>query len=441
MKNTLLFALFLFGVFCSQAQQETQLNLLHDVWQSNRTNPALVPDSKLSIGLPSLYNSIYFSGASFGDWTRENEEGKTVLTPNRAIEELKDQNRITGALQLETISLGFWLGKVHLSAHHAIRGQAWLDYPKTLSQFISQGNLPFVGETVDLSHNLQLFAHSELGLGLAIQPIEQLRVGGKVKFLNGIADISTTRNQLSLRTEEEIYQLQLTTDYQINTSSFFQYNGFDDLNNIVTVNNIKWGDFLGSNRGLAFDFGVTLTAKKSTLGLSLLDVGSIKWNKNVSNYSTNGTYEYTGLDIARDFFNDSLSINQFIDSLKTILDIQTTNTTYRTNLPARFYFFVNHELNDRLTLGTSFYSTWYQERLRSALGVQLQYQFTNWLSAGAHYSIYNQPAHHFGGNFILNLGALQLYGITNGFFPLLSPNKANNFDFRVGLNFALPSTK
>ncbi len=441
MKNSLVSILCSFVFFCSYAQQETQLNLLHDIWQSNRTNPALVPDSKLSIGLPSFYNSIYFSGASFGDWIQENDEGKTLLTPNRAIEELAAQNRITGALQLETISLGFWLGKVHLSAHHAIRGQAWLDYPKTLPQFISQGNTPFVGETVDLSHNLQLFAHSELGLGIAIQPLEQLRVGGKVKFLNGIADISTTSNQLSLRTEEEIYQLQLTTDYQINTSSLFQYNGFDDLNNVVTINDIRWGDFLGSNRGLAFDFGLTLSNKKTTLGLSVLDVGSIKWNKNVSNYSTKGIYEYAGLDIARDFLNDSLSINQSIDSLKTILDIQTTNTSYQTNLPTRFYFFANYELNDRLTLGTSFYGNWYQERLRSALGLQLQYQFTHWFSAGAHYSIYNEPAHHFGGNFILNLGALQLYGITNGFFPLFSPNRANNFDFSVGLNFALAATK
>ncbi|NJL75387.1 MAG: hypothetical protein HC892_10500 [Saprospiraceae bacterium] len=97
--------------------------------------------------------------------------------------------------------------------------------------------------------------------------------------MNGLNDISTARNDLSIYTDSEIYELTLTGDYQVNTSSLVEYNGLDDLNNVVDVDELLRGQLLTKNQGIALDLGAKITLSDLTIAASVLDLGFINWKK------------------------------------------------------------------------------------------------------------------------------------------------------------------
>lgn len=436
MKKQLLLLISCFTLGGLFAQNETQLAILSDIWQSNRINPAFAPSNKVTIGLPSVYNSLFIENASLNQLVKENGNGNRISL-DEIINDLDQENQIRNVFDAETLSIGFWVGKFHFSLSHSLNANAYLNYSKGLAEVIWEGNAAFIGETVDIGHDIEVMAHSEAAIGVAYKINEQITLGGRVKFLNGLGDVSTPQNDLSLFTDEEIYQLSLTADYAVNTSSFIRYNGLNDLDNALELGEIELNDFFTPNRGIAYDFGATIRFEELKIGLSVLDIGSIEWEDEVNNYRLNDTYEYAGLDIARDYFNDSLSFDRAVDSLKAIFEVESTQNSYSTQLPTRYFLAASYPINEKWTVGASFYAEQYRNKFRPAVGLQGQYHWSNALSTGLHYSVYNERFDHVGLNLIANLGPVQLFGMTNDIIAAVNPQNNDHFDFRFGVNFLL----
>ena len=114
---------------------------------------------------------------------------------------------------------------------------------------------------------------------------DNFSIGGRIKYLNGIGNLSTSNSNLFLTTDDDIYQLSLNADYQINASSLLLYNGLDAPEEIVQLGGLGLDQVFTSNRGLAFDLGVHLKFDDLDIALSVLDIGQITWEENVRNYS------------------------------------------------------------------------------------------------------------------------------------------------------------
>ncbi len=435
-QQTLVFISLVFLTHLS-AQNETQLAILDNLWQANRINPALVQANKVTIGLPSVYNNLLIENASLNKLIQQDGSNGNVITLDRVLDDLDNENNIRNSFKAETLSIGFWAGKFHFSASHTLNTNAYLNYPKELAEVIWNGNVAFIGETVDISHDLQLMSYSEAAIGVAFKVNKQLTLGGRVKFLNGLGDVSTTRNNLSLFTDDDIYEISLLADYELNSSSFFKYNGLDDLDNAVEFGQVVFNDFFTPNRGVAYDFGATIQFEQLRIGLSILDIGSIEWKDEVNNYKLQDTYEYAGLDIARDYFNNSLSFKNAVDSLKAIFEIEATQNNYTTELPTQYYVVASYPINDRWRVGASFYGENYRSEFKPAVGLQGQYKWSDMLSTGLHYSVYNERFDHIGLNIIANLGFIQIFGMTNDVIAAIDAKNSDHFDFRFGLNFVL----
>ncbi|MEL6719771.1 MAG: DUF5723 family protein [Bacteroidota bacterium] len=421
-----------------QAQQEINLNLRRTVWQANRTNPAFLPDHEIVLGLPSIHNNLYLVNSNLESLVdRENN----TITLGKVIDQLENNNYFREYLDLETLSGGFYLGKLHLSLHHAFKFNGFSKIPKKLVQVIHQGNAQFIGQTVDLSHDLSAFSYSEFGLGLGIKLGDNLSLGGRLKYLNGLGNISTSKGTLRLRTDEDIYQLNVEADYQIDASTFVQYNGLNSDAGVAELMPIEFNQLFSKNQGIAFDAGVYLDFESVDISLSVLDIGSIDWNDNPRSYRINGTFDYEGLDLLNSYFQDTISFSSVLDSLEGIFNVQESQNAFTTQLPTRLYASFNYYLSDNWSLGAGIYGEWYRDDFFSAVTINTQAVLTEYLSLGATYSIFDQNYDHVGVNAQLHLGPVQLYAMTNNVLSAFQYRKRSNVDFRVGLNLRFTELK
>lgn len=432
--------LLIFASLTSQAQQEINLNLRRSIWQSNRTNPAFLPDHELVIGLPSAYNNLYLMNSNLESLIdRENN----TITLGNIVDELEEDNHFREYLEVETLSGGFYLGdKLHLSLHHAFKFNGTSNFPKELVQIVHQGNAQFIGQTVDISHDISAFSYSEFGLGLGLKLGENVSLGGRIKYLNGLGNISTNKGDLRLRTDEDIYQLTLDADYRIDATTFVQYNGLSNTEEgVAELMPIEFSQVFSKNQGFAFDLGINLEFENLDIGLSILDIGSTNWDDEARNYSVNGMYDYEGLDLLNAYFQDSVSFSSVLDSLETVFNVQESQNAYTTQLPTRLYASLNYYLNDTWSLGAGFYGEWYRNQFFPAATVNAQAILSDFLSLGATYTVFDQNYDHLGLNAQLHLGPVQLYGMTNNILSAIQYRKRSNVDFRVGLSLRFSELK
>lgn len=416
------------------AQQELGTHLLRDVWQVNKTNPAIFPDKHFIIGLPGVYNNLNITNLTYNDLFVK-QDGKTFLDMNSAISKLDNDNQIRENLEVETVSVALRLGKLWLSAGHTIKFNAYLDYPKTLPQLVWQGNAQFLGQHVDFSTNMQLFGYNEFAFGAAFPITKNITIGGKLKWLSGFGDVSTDRTKLNLLTDSTAYALSLDADFRVNATGSIEYNGLRDLTLDYDFNDFQGDQLFNQNNGLAFDLGIYAKFGKLDIAASVLDIGGkINWEEKVQNLSLNGIYEYKGLDVAKDLLEDSTTINSAIDSLFEIYDFTETHNTYSTKLPMRYYLSATYQLNDTWRFGGVLYSENYRGESFPGVAVSGNMQLLSWLNLGASYAFRSEKFDNLGINATAKLGPLQVFSMTDNIISALKPKDSNSANVRVGVN-------
>lgn len=434
MKKCLLAALFTGAFSLAFGQSEPTLHFMTNWWQANQTNPAFWPDEQINIGLPALSNTLFFTGATYGDALVE-QNGETVLDVDQLISQLEDRNLVRENLRLETISAGFRLGKFHLGISHAVRFHAFLDYPKTLPQLIWQGNAQFIGQEIDLGHDFQIGSFNEFGVTGAYT-LGPLTAGARVKWLTGLGDLSTEKGQASLYTAPEIYQLSFETDYLLHTSSVLDYNSYTDFEFDANFGQLDLSRLITRNSGWAFDFGVNIELEKLRLSASVVDLGSIRWTENVTNYSSQASVNYDGLDISLALTGDSVSLQEALDTLEQILVFDSTQNNYSTALPAKVYLSGGYEITPSLTVGAGLFGEWYREQFFPAGALNVQWRVLRWLQIGATYTVYRNTFFNFGVSGAVRLGPVQVFLLTDNLPAAFNPAGSRFFSARAGLNLA-----
>ncbi len=417
------------------AQQELGTHLMRGVWQANKTNPALLPEARFVIGLPGVYNGLSIENITYSDLVTPDDNGGYILNIDNVIARLDDRNRIREHLEVETFSIGMRFGKVLISAGHSVQFNAFINYPKTLPQLIWQGNSQFLGQRVDFSTDLQLFGYNTFFAGAALPLTQNITIGARAKWLNGFGDISTDRTRLGLFTDEEAYQLTLDADFRLNSTGSIQYDGLRNLAVNYEFGSFSTQDLLTRNQGLAFDLGLQWQLDKLDIAASVLDLGGIiRWKDGVQNYSLNGVYEFTGLDVAPAIVNKEGEVGNAIDTLLNLYDFVETNNAYTSRLPLRYYLSGTYQLNDTWRLGGMIYSETWRGETFPAAAVGANVQLFDWLNAGATYAFRNEHFNNLGVNTTMQFGPLQIITMTDNLLSALRPKDSNSANVRVGLN-------
>lgn len=434
--KSLILALFVFVCTQLSAQNDLSSLLLQDSWQSLSVNPAKQVDG-IIINLPGVYNNLWITNLTFDDLVTK-EGGSTILDIDNAISKMEGNNIIHADLDIETLGIGISFGKLSLNAGHRLRFISQVEYPKTLPQLIWEGNAQFIGQDVEFGPNVDITAYHEWSLGAAYEVSKQLSVGAKVKSLSGITNANTERSQLSLHTSDDIYQLNLDADFVVNSAGAIDYNGLDDIGFNTDLGKLTTDNLFGKNPGLAFDLGVALSLGKLHLSASAIDLGGeISWEENVNNYTLNGEYEFEGLDVAQQIFDDEESFGDVLDTLKAIYEPVETSNKYTTKVGSKFYFSGQYELSKELQVGLVAFTSDYKDLQASALALSASMRLSSLFRVGGFYGVRNERFDNLGVNASLYTGIVNVHLATDNIISAFRPNDAHLANFRLGLNLVL----
>lgn len=427
----LLMALFFAQIL--SAQQDIGLNFMSSLRQNVRTNPAHMAEHKFTVELPGIRNNLFFTGPTYGDFIVKSN-GNTVFDVNSLIDNLETRNLVRENLEINTLGATLRMGKLQFSLNHAFHFNAYLDYPRNFPELIWRGNAQFVGQTIDLGHDLHLLSYSELAAGVAVK-LGKIQLGGRVKYLSGIGDVSTQRNSLSLYTDPEFYALTVNADYRINSAAGVDFESFDEFEFNSGFGSFNASNIFNENSGLAFDLGAQAELGKFILAAGIIDLGGIRWKDQVNNYTLNGSFTFEGLDLGEALIgSDSSNLQSSVDTLLAIFTPTRTSETYRTQLPARMYLSGRYLVNDTWSLGAMAFLERYRERSYTAFALNAQARLTNWIELGASYAVVQKSYFNLGLSAGLNLGPVQLFALTDNVFAFITPKESRFFNARAGAN-------
>lgn len=417
------------------AQLDLGTHFMRGTWQAYQSNPALLPQQRITIALPNIYGYGEVSGFTLDEVLEKNSAGTTVLNVDKAISLLKPENYIRDRIDLGTLGVGFHVGGWYLSLGHNIRQSAFAKYPKELAQLAWKGNSQFVGQEVQIAPKVGIQTYQEISLGLGFKASSNFTLGARVKLLNGMGNISSRNQDFRLFTSDDVYQLTVDADYGLNAAGTqLQYNGFRDISAKLDVATFNWSSAWTNNTGFALDLGANLKLGKLELAASILDLGQINWKQDVTNLAIKGKYSFDGLDVFPQVWTDSVSFSSIIDTLEARFKVSETNQVYASVLPTYSFFSANLHITDRTSLGILAYGERILGEWLPAMALSGQTEILKGFTIGAVYVVRNKRFDNLGVNTRLKIGPLQAFAATDNLLTLLQGSNSNAINIRAGLN-------
>jgi hypothetical protein len=437
----------LFVTALAFAQNEGTLSFMNSLPQVSYNNPALVAPYKVAISLPSSSMVVFYSnnGFSYNDLISRVHDSTKVDLPkfNNA---LKSKNYITQALQDDMLRLCIKINsKLALTFSSSAKAYSQLMLPKETVGIFANGTQPYVGKSATISPQVDATAYIESAIG-ASYSIGKLTIGGRFKYLKGLANANSQNATLNLSVDPAGYALTINADANIRTSGIYNF-GQSGFNLSKSYSNYLQND------GMAIDLGATYRLNKLLLGASLIDIGYINWKNNTYLYSLNSataTYTFQGIDLGKVINSNTNYLNSEGDSIQNKFKFKETPMgSYRTNLPGKMYLSAMYELLKNFNVGAVMFSEKYRDKLSTGVTMGLTKNFGRWFTASGTYTVSNISANNLGMGLSLNLPGIQIFAVGDNLLgaPLSGKyinsylNNLQYFNIRMGLNLVFGREK
>ena len=193
----------------AKAQQDFLMYNMNEIPQSSYSNPSNQFNGKVFVGLPILssnYYSVSNSGFAYSDAVKK--DGDSLLLDFKSlIKELEDESFTSFNTKIDLLSIGFQLGKrTQISVNVTENINVRFNYTKDFIRFVYEGNGAFEDNTANFE-NIGIAAnyYREYGLNVSHQFTNKLRLGTRLKYLYGIANIYSEKTDLSLSTDPNTF--------------------------------------------------------------------------------------------------------------------------------------------------------------------------------------------------------------------------------------------
>ena len=429
-RKTILFFLAIIGGFTLNAQHNLGIHMMNGLYQQSFHNPAMFPDSNIVVALPSAFVNVYHSGGSLGDLITENSAGESEIQVDEVAAKVQDENELVTNVDIHAFEFSIPVRDFSFSIGHAFRNDLVLNYDRTFVELLSDGNAQFIGQTIEFGPSIDFQSYSEIRLGVGYR-FANIKVGARLKILSGIGDISPVSNNAKLTTSDDIYQIQLESDYAINSAAYLDYdveNGFDWVGEDLSAK-----DFITKNSGLAVDLG--LSAKlgdKLTASVGINDLGSIKWSEGVKNFSSNINKTYDSIyDLVLD--GDSLSVVNNFENLTEALEFKESSNEYSTSLPMKVNAAINYRITKSLSIAAASQMINYEAQNYTSFSIGGSYNFKKNFSAGVAY-VSHQDSNTIGVTLMGRLGPAQIFLVTDNIITAFDPVNSQFGNVGAGFN-------
>ncbi len=421
--------------------QELTLHSMQNIWNAGKTNPAILPKEKLVIALPSPYFSLHHSSIGIDDFLIENAEGGFTFDPNQLFENLDDSNSFNTDLSLNTLGVQYNFGKLSLGISHGVNFTSTIDYPKSMVGLITKGNAHYIGEEIDFAPSIDVLAYNNFSLNAGYRFPKFVDIGARINLLTGIGAINTEKSNATIYTDDDIYEIDITTDITFNSSSFVDYDSTFNLN----FQTFSGEDLFTRNNGFSFDLGVNIRPiEKLNIALSVLDIGTINWNENLKTYNSNidRKFEAVEIDFVSLILGDSLNIENNNEELSfdEIFQFKESAERFETKLPSKIYASANYAISDKIIATATYNAIVFNGETRSAFALGGNMRFNKFVSAGLMYVNRNEQ-HGLGANVLLQFGPVQFFMVSDDILTSFTPYKNSHSNLRLGMNLAFKNLK
>lgn len=452
------------------AQHLSSAYFLDGYAQGHELNPAKDYDRKGYIGFPVLSNiNVGIKGnLNLTDFLYQNPNGRkglvTYLHPDidtkTALSGFSDNNNLSADMRLELLSVGFHAFKGYNTINLGLRTNVGMNVPYDL--FDLTKNL------TNKDYNIENFgatamAYAELGLGHSRQINKAFRIGAKAKVLVGgayaklkmdnlhldLSDVNRWTATAKATVEAGVKGLTWGEPKQSTDNQGRPYEEID-------FDNIDLKDPGIGGLGAAFDLGVEWDLGKHGLlkglkvGVSVLDLGFIKWN-DVLIAKNNGTpFYFDGFEDIKvkdgngEKFDDQL--DKLEDRLSELYRLQDGGTTSKkTSLGVTLNIAAQYALPFYSHLKFGFLSTtriqdvysWNEERFSVTVSPVKAFEASVNYGVGTFGSNVGWIVNFHPRGFNLFLGSDHCVGkLSKQYIPLRS-----NYDFCMGVNFPIGKSK
>lgn len=455
-------------------QQNNTMFYMFKIPQASLLNPAIQHDCKIFAGIPVL-SSIHLNYGNNGfKYNELIHKGTGDMSDSLIIDfplflsKIRRVNYMTMENHINLLSGAYKWKDYYFSLYITEKIDFKFSFPDDLMFMAWEGNAQYIldeidgteesmlGKTMDLNGLGFSFTHyREYALGASKVINDKWTAGVRAKILFGKANIWTTRNNLSLTTDEEDFAYTINSDVEFNMSQpFYHITEFYFDNKVDSIKiegeaneDLNIGDYItnGHNLGFGIDLGGIYKVNDDiTLYGSLLDIGYIKWKDNLTNLKQDGNLYYDGYDTETLMSLDNSLIDAlegnidslltlFGDSMVRIFNIDHTMESYNSYLSPKLHLLGTYKYNDKIYFGILARAELYQKKINPSVTLSCNTNFFDWLSATGSYTIMYNTFTNIGLGFAAKYGPVQFYMVTDNIWAIW-PQSTRNVNLRFGFN-------
>jgi hypothetical protein len=401
------------------------------------------PGTTVHVDLFRLYG---YAGASFigPNYLEKMIDATGNTEPDRTsiLTRIANKSRFFGGAQVQPLNVAINTKKfsIGFGAHERVENILVLD--GEFVKLLWLGNKQFAGQDVPFDNsnlNLSYFREMYLSTALNVLDVDDLkvRVGGRLKYMQGMTTLSTSELSGSLYTHPEGKYLDVTLNTQLN------YSGPVNLSEMDSMDNFEFQPFKSSGSGFGLDLGANVQLTEVFhFALGITDLGAIRYNRNAANYSINETYRFQGASI-----NNIINGVDITDStyFRELIKYQESDEAFSVPNPARLSFQAAYRIMDETSRGKEYYKFSVMLTIIQGLSFRSTFSdmnfimlgvngnFANIASIGGNLGISDFRNPMMGINAGLKLGPVRMGGGTSNFLPLFLGNASGGSDFHIHL--------
>jgi hypothetical protein len=440
--------------------QNNTLYLMHSIPQANQLNPALMHPCRIYVSLPfisSLRGNVRNTGFGFHDvfYTDPRDQpGNYSLDLDKLDNTLRRMNYSLANADVDLLGLGFPLQQWYITFLISSHTSSQFSYPHdvVLLQDAYWNLNASIPDPLNL-HNLEAnsTAWNSIGISASREVRKGLRVGARVKYLNGMANVTTPQSAINMNASSNPPSLRAAIDYRINSSlpltlGYSPGGVLDDIGFEPAIQNLAGNYLFTPNHGFAIDAGITYELDEITqISASVTDLGFIRWKKNITYFSVNETFEFSQADLNQfiiDPGQDGLS-NALQDSVSNAINASASTNSYFTTTPINLYGGITRQLLPDLKAGVMTWIEINSLQVRPSLTLSLNFTPFEAFAATVSYTLMNNKYNQIGTGLAFGNRGAQFYVITDNIVvryikdtesSVRWPYNARMLSLRVGMN-------
>ena len=410
MKKPIIGLYILVYSFTSLAQEGTSFYHLGSATiQSTAFNASYFPKGDFFVGLPVLSGISLYANNRFSYNDVVIKKGDiNEINLNKLVSSMGAANSFSFHGTISLAHIGFrapsGLG-VSLFANERL--VANFVYPKEIAEFLFKGNGDMVGQKIDIGKfGASINYYREYGLGLAYEFDGRLKVGARLKYLQGFVNLSTPHNfNATLKTSNENYQFETDwQNFQLRTAGISQFS-----DEAINEEDLASYFISNGNSGFAIDLGLEYKLNRYyALALAINDIGYIGWKEHIQTSGlSDSTFVYAGVELQGGDIIDSISLVS--DKFK----VDTTYEQYTSFLPANIIGSIVYTPVNGTDVITTLNAKIIQGQINPGFGLGIRQTVSSNVIVSASVTKLPQQFFNVGLGFAAKLGPVQLYMATD----------------------------